>query len=48
MPPHGEDYEHRSEHEHAADEALARRIFERWEGVINAAIAWYVCAAGAA
>ncbi len=42
-PPHGEDYEHRSEHEHPPmKRSWIARAFERWEGLINVAIARYV------
>lgn len=34
---HSEDYEHRNEHE-----GTFRRLFARWEAVINLGIAWYV------
>src|SRR5262249_34961794 len=48
---HGQDYQHRSAHEHGAAEeyrrvGLAGRLFARWEAVINAGIGWYVRALG--
>jgi multidrug efflux pump subunit AcrB len=41
---HGEDYQHRDEHELtlAAPKGPLGELFARWEAVINAGIAWYV------
>src|SRR5438270_335596 len=39
---HGKDYQHRSEHENAPPKGWLGRTFERWEGMINAAIAGYM------
>ncbi len=45
--PHGEDHEHRSEHElPPMKKGLFRRLFERWEAVINRGIQGYVFVLG--
>ncbi len=41
-PPSGEDYEHRSEHEHPPMKGWLARGFERWEALVNVGIANYV------
>jgi multidrug efflux pump subunit AcrB len=38
---HTVDYEHRNDHENAPPKSLFGRFFERWEGVIDVAIAGY-------
>jgi multidrug efflux pump subunit AcrB len=45
--PHGEDYEHRSEHElPPMKKSIVRRLFERWEALINRGIQAYVYVLG--
>ena len=39
---HGKDFQHRTEHENEPRKGLLGRTFERWEGMIDHAIAGYV------
>ncbi len=45
---HRADYEHRNVHENAPPKGVLGRLFERWEGVIDSAIAGYTRALGLA
>lgn len=45
---HTFDHEHRNEHENAPPKGPLGRLFERWEGVLDAGIAGYVRVLGAA
>lgn len=38
---HTADYEHRNEHENAPAKSPLGRLFERWESLVDAGIAWY-------
>jgi multidrug efflux pump subunit AcrB len=39
---HGQDYQHRGEHENEPPKSWLGQTFERWEGLINVSIAGYV------
>jgi multidrug efflux pump subunit AcrB len=43
---HHPDYQHRREHEHAGARGPLARVFAVWEGIIFAAIGWYVLLLG--
>ena len=45
---HGVDYEHRNVHENAPPKGILGFLFEKWEGVINAGIRFYLVLLGVA